>query len=169
MPYYLLQAEIEYDDGPSDNDLFDVLVPEDAGDDLAWIEASQALLSDSHPLWVKYPDAENISVNAVVSGPNDEPQSDNYVKVTPDEPQRALLEAFGEEPGRERWTVQIEVEVFAEIFDDDERITPRAVAEAAWADVQDWVANGYQPVVTVLDGEFGHIRGTGITVDLESE
>lgn len=70
--------------------------------------------------------------------------------------------------GPTRYTVQIEVEVFAETFIlMDEPITPRAVAEAAWSDVQDWVANGYRPVVTVIDGDFGHIRGTSIDIDLE--
>lgn len=167
MKFYIVQVEIEYDDAPSDNALIDVLAKDETD---AWRTGNLIFDNDpghQHPLWAQYPGAENISVNAVVDGPFDEPQADNFVKVDPDAPHRALLAAFGEGP--ERWTVQIEVEVFAEIFDADEPITPRAVAEAAWSDVQDWVANGYQPVVTVIDGEFGHIRGTSITVDLESE
>ncbi len=160
MKFYIVQVEIEYDDALSDNALIDVLA-EDETD--AWRIGNLLFDADPghrHPLWAQYPGAVNISVNAVVDGPFDEPQAGNYVKVDPDEPGRALLEAFGEE--RERWTVQIEVEVFADNFPDEEP-TPRAVAEAAWSDVQDWVANGYQPVVTVIDGD------TRIDVDLESE
>jgi hypothetical protein len=167
MRFYLVQVEIEYDDALSDNALIDVLA-EDETD--AWRIGNLLFDADPghrHPLWAQYPGAVNISVNAVVDGPFDEPQADNFVKVDPDAPHRALLAAFGE--GSTRWTVQIEVEVFAEDFPANEPVTPRMVAEAAWDNVIGWVETAYRPVVTVIDGEFGHIRGASIDVDLEAE
>jgi hypothetical protein len=165
MSFYIVQVELEYDDDFSDNTLVDV---EADSEDAAW-DAGNALFDapGEHPLWEAYPNAVNISVNAVVDGPFDTPQSDNYVKVDPDEPQRALLEALGipaETPVvPERYTVQIELDVFTETFHADVEITPEKVAAAAWVDIQDWVANGYRPVVTVIDGD------TRTEVDLESE
>jgi hypothetical protein len=58
----------------------------------------------------------------------------------------------------------------ADVFPDDHAVMadqnandPVAIAQAAWSDIRDWVATGYQPVVEVVteDGSFD--------VDLEKE
>jgi chloramphenicol 3-O-phosphotransferase len=46
--------------------------------------------------------------------------------------------------------VTIQVDVFTDRFPDDVEVTDATIAQAAWADVQDWVANGYLPVVEVV-------------------
>lgn len=97
MPYFLMQAEIEYDDALSDNALFDVFV-QTADEREAWAQGQDVLDDRNHPLYGQYPDAVNISVNALVDGPFDAPQSGNFVKVDFEQPQRVLLEAFGEDP-----------------------------------------------------------------------
>ena len=61
-----------------------------------------------------------------------------------------------------RPTVAFECDVFPDETNEFAVRTPAQVAAAAWSDVKDWVANGYQPVVTV------HMEdGTEHIVDLE--
>jgi hypothetical protein len=61
-----------------------------------------------------------------------------------------------------RPTAYLQCDVFTDRFREDEEVTPQRVAEAAWSDVQDWVHNGYQPVIEVVMED-----GTHHTVDLE--
>jgi len=45
----------------------------------------------------------------------------------------------------------IQIDIFPdERFPDDVEVTDKMLAEAAWSDVKDWVANGYEPVIEVV-------------------
>ena len=53
---------------------------------------------------------------------------------------------MAEFPAEHRPYVVIKIDV----FDAREGATPQEIGSMAWSDVQDWVANGYLPVVEVV-------------------
>ncbi len=69
-----------------------------------------------------------------------------------------------------RPTATIQVDVFPEdsiLLDDDSdgtTYTPRDVAREAWANIQGWVDNGYQPIITVTMPD-----GSSHDIDLSAE